>query len=209
MALQTEEPRLDDPTLKVEPPASRPSPASAAGAAEREQARFEWSLIAAGLAGLMAVIALIVGFAALSQNATQTTVLRTVYSGRAAAPAAPGVAPQYVSMAFRSDTEHGKRGPDGKWHDAATPANFTVHAGAMVTVMAMNYDTSPHSFTASDLGIDVLIPAAGSPSSPAMVTFKFHAPSKPGRYLWHCKLPCDPFAMVHIGYMLGYVTVKA
>ena len=177
--------------------------------AERAQARFEWTIIALGLTALTAVIALIVAFSALSQNATTTTIVRTIYRG--VAPAVrdtPAVAPQFVTMAYRSDVEHGKLGPDGKWHDAASNANFTVHAGSRVTITAVNYDTNPHSFTAPGLGVDQILPG-GAANAPTTTTFTFEAPSRPGLYKWHCKVPCDPYAMMHIGYMEGYVKVVA
>lgn len=174
---------------------------------ERAQVRFEWTVIAICLTALLAVVALVVALSALSQNATHTTVLRTIYRGPAAAVThAPAPAPQNVTMAFRSDVEHGRLGPDGKWHDAATNANFTVHAGASVTVTAINYDNSPHSFTAPALGVDQILPGGGA-QSPTTTTFTFKAPSKPGLYRWHCKVPCDPFSMTHIGYMEGEVKV--
>lgn len=197
MALQT-----DDPTTHV--PDTIPEELSSG----RAEARFEWTVIALGLTALLSVLALVVGFGALSQNATHTTVVRTVYKGVAAARTTPAVAPESVTMGYRSDTEHGKLGPDGKWHDAASNANFTVHAGAAVTVTALNYDNSPHSFTAPSLGVDQILPSGG-PNSPTMSMITFKAPSKPGLYKWHCKVPCDPYSMIHIGYMEGYVKVVA
>jgi len=176
----------------------------------REQAQREWTIVAIGLTAVVAVLALIVGFAALSQNATHTTVVRTVYKGGApasASTAAPAIAPMNLTMAYRSDTEHGRRGPDGKWHDAASNANFTVKPGQTVNLTVYNYD-SPHSFTAPGLGVDQVFPG-GTASNPSVTHFSFKAPTTPGRYLWHCKVPCDPWAMVHPGYMEGYVTVKA
>ncbi|MHB8693060.1 MAG: cupredoxin domain-containing protein [Solirubrobacteraceae bacterium] len=202
MALQTEDPVTTAPETV---PAAWPL-----GETAREQAHFEKAIIAAALAGLTALIALIVAFSALSQNAVHTTVVKTIYAGKPGVvqTQAPVVAPKSVTMGFRSDVEHGKLGPDGKWHDAVTNANFTVHAGAQVTITMINYDTAPHSFTAPGLGVDSIV-AGGSPTSPSQAKIAFRAPAKPGRYLWHCKIPCDPWAMMHIGYMEGYVTVVA
>jgi plastocyanin len=128
-------------------------------------------------------------------------------SGAAAAATTSSAKPEAVSMSFKSDTEHGKKGPDGTWHDAGLPAIYTVHAGATVTVTLYNYDTSPHSFTAPTLGVDQAVPG-GSASNPSQVTFKFTAPNKAGHYEWWCKFPCDPWATTHNGYMRGYVTVQ-
>lgn len=115
---------------------------------------------------------------------------------------------QAVTMNVKSDAEHGKLGPDRSWHDAFLPANFTVHAGATVTVTVYNYDNMPHSFTSHSLGVNQVI-ASGSASRPTKVTFAFTAPSRAGTYLWWCALPCDPYSMATIGFMRGYVTVRA
>jgi plastocyanin len=115
---------------------------------------------------------------------------------------------QAVALSIRSDTEHGKLGPDGNWHDAFLPADFTVHAGDTVTVTAYNYDSEPHSFSSPSLGVNQTIPG-GSASAPQKVTFTFTAPSKSGRYQWWCALPCDPYAMATDGFMRGNVTVSA
>ena len=115
---------------------------------------------------------------------------------------------QALTLNVKSNTEHGKRGPDGNWHDAFLPADFTVHAGETVTVTVYNYDDMPHSFTSQSLAVNQTIPG-GSASSPSKTTFKFTAPSRSGSYQWWCALPCDPWAMAHDGYMRGYVTVSA
>ncbi|MHB1569199.1 MAG: cupredoxin domain-containing protein [Solirubrobacteraceae bacterium] len=115
---------------------------------------------------------------------------------------------QTLTLDVRSDSEHGRRGPDGTWHDAFLPADFAVHPGYAVTVTVSNYDDMPHSFTSRSLGVNETIPA-GSASAPSKMTFTFTAPSKPGSYQWWCALPCDPWAMTHDGYMRGDVTVRA
>lgn len=177
------------------------------------ESRREWVAIAAGISALLSLMAIIVSFVALSSSsstgsATVSMPMMTPAASAAATPAAPAVAPQSVSMSFRSDTEHGRRGPDGTWHDAGLPAVYSVRAGARVTVTLLNYDTSPHSFTAPGLGVDQIV-AGGSPTNPSRTTFTYTAPRQPGRYAWWCKFPCDPWAMTHVGYMRGYVTVRA
>lgn len=189
--------------------------------ARNDRAFREWMMIGVGLTGLMSVLAIVVALIALASPSTQTTVLPAAAASsrsmmgtaaQASSAAAPAVAPEAVKLAIKSDSEHGKLGPDGKWHDAFLPANFTVHAGAQVTVTVDNYDQSAHTFTSSALGntsvIDEQI-AAGTDSGPRTTTFKFTAPAKPGKYEWWCAMPCDPFAMSHVGYMRGYVTVRA
>ena len=115
---------------------------------------------------------------------------------------------QAVTLNVRSDSEHGKLGPDGRWHDAFLPADFTVHPGYTMTVTVYNYDDMPHSFTSDALGVSQTIPG-GSTSAPSQTTFTFTAPAKAGSYQWWCAVPCDPWAMAHDGYMRGHVTVTA
>jgi plastocyanin len=111
-----------------------------------------------------------------------------------------------VKLVVKTDAEHGKKGPDGKWHDAFLPADFSVKAGDVVHVTVYNYDSSPHSFNSSELGANATI-LAGSETKPSKTTFTFHAPQKAGSYDWYCAMPCDPWAMAHDGYMKGRVTV--
>ncbi|MFP5388857.1 MAG: cupredoxin domain-containing protein [Thermoleophilia bacterium] len=111
-----------------------------------------------------------------------------------------------LKIVVKSDEEHAKKGPEGTWHDAFLPADFSVKPGSVVHVTVYNYDEGEHSFTSSSLGTNVTI-AAGTESEPAVTTFTFRAPEKAGRYSWLCMLPCDPWAMSHDGYMRGFVTV--
>ena len=39
-------------------------------------------------------------------------------------------------MVIKTDAQHGKKGPDGKWHDAYLGGNLTVRAGQTVNVAA-------------------------------------------------------------------------
>ena len=102
-------------------------------------------------------------------------------------------------LVVKSDEQHGKKGSDGKWHDAFLPANFTAIAGVPVKVTVFNYDDMPHSFTSPSLNVNKIIPAAKG-DTPGKVTFTFTA-KKAGKYLWWCAKPCDPWAMAHVGYM--------
>lgn len=113
---------------------------------------------------------------------------------------------EHITLIVKSDSEHGKKGPDGKWHDAFLPANFTVRAGARVAVTVLNYDAGAHSFTAPSLHVNAVLRAATG-STPAKTTFTFTAPKRAGEYMWWCSRPCDPWAMAHVGYMRGYVKV--
>jgi len=153
----------------------------------------------------------------------------------AAASAAPmnmALPVRNVKLTMKPDS---KRGSDGKTHDAFLPtANFSVKAGQRVRVTIYNYDDMPHSFTspglakgaaipageqqtqgtaqdikvmpAPGIGLDKMIPA-GSDKRPSKTIVTFTAPAKAGSYIWYCKMPCDPWAMSHLGYMIGRVKV--
>lgn len=177
----------------------------------------EWMMIGMGLTGLLSILSTIVAVVALATPGTQPAPASASMNA-AMTSANPGsTAPvagktESVKLTIKSDDEHGRRGPDGQWHDAYLPANFTVHAGDKVTVTVYNYDTGSHTFTSPTLSaaglINEMIPA-GSENAPHKTTFTFTAPSQAGNYLWWCAMPCDPWAMAHIGYMRGYVTVVA
>jgi plastocyanin len=128
-------------------------------------------------------------------------------SAKPAATTQPA-ATQSVTLLVKSDTQKAKRGPDGQWHDAFLPGDFSIKAGATVTVTVWNYDDAAHSFNAPTLGVNQIL-KGGSLKSPHMTKFTFKAPSKPGSYQWFCALPCDPWAMAHNGYMRGFVRVTA
>jgi hypothetical protein len=128
-------------------------------------------------------------------------------SGQALSGSVAATAPtENVKIVIKSDEEHGKKGPEGVWHDAFLPGNFSVKAGSVVQVTVYNYDEGVHSFTAPGLETNAEI-AAGTESKPAVTTFTIRAPEKAGRFLWFCARPCDPWAMNTVGYMRGYVTV--
>jgi membrane fusion protein, multidrug efflux system len=178
-----------------------------------QRERRNWTAIAIGLVGLLSVTAIILSLFALAASnsgpkATAGTVAATAGAGALGNTAAPLSKPETINVAVKADDEHGKLGPDGKWHDAFLPASFTVHPGDKVTVTVKNYDGGPHSFTSPSLGLNAMI-SAGSMKHPHQTTFTFTAPKHPGRYAWWCAMPCDPWAMSHVGYMRGYVTVKA
>lgn len=189
-------------------------PPNADAGEAKERAWHEWMMVSVGLTCLVAVLAIIMSIVALGQGNTPgavTVVAPAASRTPAAQAAAPAVKPEAVKLLVKADAEHGKLGPDGKWHDAFLPGDFTVHAGAKVTVTVYNYDGGPHTFTAPGLGINEMIPGGGGSltAAPKEVSFTFTAPAKAGRYQWWCTVPCDPWAMTHDGYMRGYVTVKA
>lgn len=139
--------------------------------------------------------------------ATKASNSRAAAATQAAVKTA-SVAATHMTIVVKSDTEHARKGPDGKWHDAFLPAHFSVRAGQRVSVTVNNYDDAQHTFTAPTLGVNKVIPAAAGKKA-GTVTFTFTAPAKAGTYTWICAMPCDPWAMAHDGYMQGHVTVTA
>ncbi len=114
---------------------------------------------------------------------------------------------QHIRLVVKSDDQHAKKGSDGKWHDAFLPASFKVKAGAKVVVSVRNYDDMAHSMTSPKLRLNqIVMPGTDKGKT---TTFTFVAPKKPGKYLWHCDPKCDPWAMKHLGFMKGYITVTA
>lgn len=144
-----------------------------------------------GMAGGAAVLALAACGTAVSANA----------------PASPADV-QTVSMTVIGSV---KLGPDGKMHDAFTPADFTVTQNRPVKVTVYSYDDAPHSVTASDLQLNAMIAPSTQKGVPAVTTFSF-TPTKTGKFLWNCDLPCDGdadgWAMANPGFMSGYITVE-
>ena len=189
-------------------------PTDAAKLAQEDRRWHNWMGIAVGLVGLLSITAVILSAFALaasksgSNASTATGNSSASTAGALGATAAPLAAPQTINVAIKADDEHGRLGPDGKWHDAFLPAEFKVHPGAKVTVTVANYDGGAHTFTSPSLGVNANLPA-GSMKQPHQTTFTFTAPKKAGRYAWWCAMPCDPWAMAHNGYMRGYVTVAA
>ncbi|MBS1679441.1 MAG: cupredoxin domain-containing protein [Actinobacteria bacterium] len=157
----------------------------------------------------VSTLALLVAFTALLAVAFKLNSKGDAATPTAAAPKAATAAPaetEKVSLVIKTDEEHGKLGPEGTWHDAYLPADFTVHPGATVEVTVRNYDEASHTFTSAGLGTNQMI-AGGSATKPATTTFTFTAPTKKGSYGWHCVMPCDPWAMTHSGFMKGSVQV--
>lgn len=117
----------------------------------------------------------------------------------------------------------GKPGPDGNTHDAMVPSDIVVQPGQQVTVKVVNYDEGPHTFTAPDMNVNVMIKGGNEDKAtgkvdPVTTTFTFTAPAKSGVIRWYCAVPCDGHANnwdmtkgfdgpSQDGYMAGYVIV--
>jgi len=126
-------------------------------------------------------------------------------SGAQAAPPRPVV--QVVKMSGTSAVQpvvyltvspEIKPGVDGKLHDAFSVTNFEVHAGQAVKLVINNTDNGPHSITAPDAGVNIII-------RPGTHTYTLLV-GETGRFAWYCTQGCDPYAMNNAGYMRGYIT---
>lgn len=168
--------------------------------------------------------------------ATMATHGGTAAGSQAATPAAPSAAlpVKDVKLTLKGGA---KPGPKGQSYDAFLPTtDLRVRAGQTVRVTVYNYDDMPHSFTSPALAKGAAIPAGeqqtqgtaqdlkvmpmpgigidqlilpGSDRRPSKTTFTFTAPGKAGTYIWYCKIPCDAWAMAHLGYMRGRVIVTS
>jgi heme/copper-type cytochrome/quinol oxidase subunit 2 len=97
-----------------------------------------------------------------------------------------------------------KLGRDGKKHDAWTQTEFAVKAGRPLTLRIANADSSPHSLTSIEAGVNII-------ALPGIHTYTLLV-HKRGRFHWRCMITCDTGAagraMTHPGYMSGYITAS-
>jgi hypothetical protein len=121
---------------------------------------------------------------------------------RAAAQAAAQIAalPPVAKMVALSVIAEYKPGPEGEKHDAFTTTEFAVQAGRPQELRIDNTDTVPHSITAPEAGINIVV-------MPGTRTYTLLV-KRPGRFLWLCTFVCDEWAMQHPGYMSGYITAS-
>jgi hypothetical protein len=121
---------------------------------------------------------------------------------RAAAQAAAQIAalPPVAKMVALSVIAEYKPGPEGEKHDAFTTTEFAVQAGRPQELRIDNTDTVPHSITAPEAGINIVV-------MPGTRTYTLLV-KRPGRFLWFCTFVCDEWAMQHPGYMSGYITAS-
>ncbi len=83
-------------------------------------------------------------------------------------------------------------GPNGK----GAADLFSASAGKEVQVVVTNKDAMPHTFTVSQLGLNVTI----APEGTAKFTF---VAKTAGTYTWYCAIPCGSWVMSNVGYMKG------
>lgn len=91
-----------------------------------------------------------------------------------------------------------KPGPDGKLHDAYSVTSFDVRTGQPVKLVIDNTDDTEHSITSPGAGVNIVI-------KPGTHTYTLLV-HKSGVFQWYCNYPCDPYSMMHLGYMRGTIT---
>lgn len=111
---------------------------------------------------MSALLLAVAAIAALAAAATGTASAKVAKRGSS------------LTIVVKSDDEHAKKGPDGKWHDAFLPAYPVVTAGQPTRITFVNYDNGAHSMIAPGLNLNVRIPAAKG-STPAAS----RSPSRP------------------------------
>ena len=161
--------------------------------------RIVLSILAA--VGILAALGMSAAALVKSNDHGRTVTVTT--SATAKAPAAPAAAtPTHVIDV--TVTPAGKRGPDGKMHDAFDVTNFSVKAGQPTQLRIDNKDEGTHSITAPVAGISIIV-------QPGVHTYTLLV-KKTGRFEWKCIIPCDDdthgWAMTHPGYMAGYITAS-
>jgi uncharacterized cupredoxin-like copper-binding protein len=130
---------------------------------------YQWnhaiSLVASGLALLLALAAIVIAVNADHHKtvATPASMAGAMSSAAAGAQSASGAAAdaalpaKRVTLTMKPDA---RAGSDGNQHDVTLPADFSVRAGQAVRLTIYNYDDMPHSFTSPGLARGAAIPAA-------------------------------------------------
>jgi hypothetical protein len=177
----------------------------------RDQAEFDEVVVRDGkivlevLAGVGIFAALVMSIIALNQSSEHNTV--TITSG-VSAPAIGSTSGAEANAATPAKLislkviPGGKLGPDKLKHDYYTKTEFTVKVGQKLDLQIDNTDEGEHSITSPDIGVNILV-------KPGIHTYQLVVKEK-GRFSWFCIIPCDTeangWAMLHAGYMGGFIT---
>ena len=147
--------------------------------------------ILGGLALVLALIGLDVGLiSAVQRPPARPIVVNKVVKVNGTA--------QVAGTIFLSVSPGIKPGPDGKLHDAFSITAFNVHADQPVRLVIDNTDDAEHSITSPAAGVNILV-------KPGTHTYTLFV-HKSGVFQWYCNYPCDPYSMMHSGYMRGTIT---
>ena len=132
-------------------------------------------------------------------------------------PATVAVPAQLLSFQVVGPEQATVVGPDGAKHDVFYALSDTsVKVGIPVTITITNKDTSQHSMTSPELGINIVVPAA-TDTADGTISYTF-TPTKAGSFRWFCAIPCDSdnagwdmtsdgHGMGQNNFMAGFITV--
>ena len=145
--------------------------------------------------GALAVVLVLIGVDVAVIHAAQNPPPRPIVTRRVVK--VNGTA-QVASTVYLSVSPGIKPGPDGKLHDAYSVTGFQVRAGQPVKLVIDNTDSAVHSITSPAAGVNIVV-------KPGMHTYTLLV-RRSGVYQWYCNYPCDPYSMMHDGYMRGTIT---
>jgi hypothetical protein len=151
--------------------------------------------ISLSILGGFAVVLALIGIDVAVISAAQRPPARPVVVNKVVK--VNGVAP-VAGTIYMSVSPGVKPGPDGKLHDAFSVTAFNVHAGRPVKLVIDNTDTAKHSITSPAAGVNIV-------AMPGTHTYTLLV-RKSGIFQWYCNYPCDPYSMMHDGYMRGTIT---
>lgn len=146
--------------------------------------------------GALAVVLALIGIDVALINGAQAAPSRPIVTKQIVRIS--GTAQQVDGTVYMSVSPGIKPGPDGKLHDAFSVTSLRVRAGHPVKLVIDNTDDTVHSITSPAAGVNVVV-KPGSHTYTLLVT-------KTGVFQWYCKYPCDPYSMMHDGYMRGSIT---
>ena len=151
--------------------------------------------IGLSILGALAMVLALIGIDVALIHAAQAPPARPIVTKKVVKVS--GTAP-LTGTVYMSVSPGIKPGPDGKLHDAFSLTSFEVRAGQPVKLVIDNTDSSPHSITSPAAGVNIVI-------KPGTHTYTLVV-HKTGVFQWYCNYPCDPYSMMHDGYMRGTIT---
>lgn len=152
-------------------------------------------LVGLAILGALALVLALIGVDVAVINAAQRPAPRPIVNRQVVK--VNGSA-QVSGTVYLSISPGVKPGPDGKLHDAFSVTSFDVHAGQPVKLVIDNTDDTVHSITSPAAGVNIIV-KPGSHTYTLLV-------HRTGAFQWYCNYPCDPFSMMHDGYMRGTIT---
>ena len=152
---------------------------------------------AAGLAilGALAVVLALIGLDVVLIHAVQNPPVRPILTKQVVKVSGETPIDRTIYMSVSPGI---KPGPDGKLHDAFSLTSFEVRAGQPVKLVIDNTDNADHSITSPSAGVNIVV-------KPGTHTYTLLV-NKSGLFQWYCNYPCDPYSMMHDGYMRGTIT---